>query len=256
MRSMSRFVLLGALAAAASVPTAATAAPTASVKVSPNKGGTLTVGAPATFTAKLTGLARTPLGDGSQRIKAVVAKMPPSLLFNTIPFRECKTATFLQTKSCPSSTKLGTATIIADGGPDVGDITATSELYFGSGFAILARVRSNRPAVIDEAIIGSLRSSTTAGFGLEMYIPLSPILQQPLPGLFPTVKSVDATIKPFTKSVRVPGSSKKVKLPIAGLGPCPSNKKLPFSIGVVYTDSAGVLDTATDAASAFAKCKR
>ncbi len=255
MRPLVRIALAGAVSSLAFAPTAL-GANSLSAKLSPNKGGSVTVAAPTTISINAKTPDRRPTTDGNQKIKAGVAKLPPSLLYNTIPFKECKTTSFLATHRCASSTRLGTAKIIADGGPDVGDINVAVTLYFGTGFSILARVQSSSPAVIDEAIIGDLRSSGASGYGLSMYIPMSPLLQQPLPGLFPTVKSLDAKVKPMTKSTRVPGSRKKVRLPIAGLGPCTGNRNLPFGIDVIYTNAVGIEEIGTDSASGSAKCRR
>lgn len=252
MRPLSRIALLGTLAALVTAP-GAMAANSATATVSPNKGGTVTVGAPVRFKVNLDTPDTVSDPSGNFRLLAIQAKLPVPLLFNTIPFEQCSATTFVASKTCKSSTKLGTATIIADGGPDIGLITAKTDLYFGTGFTVLARVQTDKPAILDEAIIGSLRSSQTTGYGLEMYIPIPKILQEPLTGIFPSVKSVKADFAPPTKSIRVAG--KKVKLPLAGLGPCPSSKKLNFLVNVLYTDSTNASVTKTDGAPAVGKCK-
>ncbi|MFT4035201.1 MAG: hypothetical protein QM679_06470 [Patulibacter sp.] len=256
MRSLSRVALLGALSALAITPAASAA--TLSMKVSPNKRGTLTLGAPTTFTASFSSAERAATTDGSLRLKAIVAKLPDQLVFNPLPFKLCNVATFVATRSCPSATKLGSATITADGGPEVGEITATTVLYLGTGYSVLARVQASRPAVIDEAIVGSLQSSATTtdastGYGLQMYIPVSPTVQMPIDGVFPTVKAFNATIKPPTKKVTVDGVDGKYKMPVAGLGPC---KTLNFQVSALYTDAGGVDTVAQDAAKDSEKCKK
>jgi len=255
MRPLSRIALAGAALSLALAPPAG-AANSLKAKVSPNKGGQLTVAAPTTFRVQAATPDRRPTLDGGQKLKAVVAKLPTQLVYNPIPFKECTAASFLVQRTCPSSTKLGTVKILADGGPSVGDIDVAVTLWFGTGYTILARVQADKPCVIDEAIVGDLRSSGTKGHGLAMYIPVTPLLQMPLPNLYPTIKTIDATVKPMTKRTRVPGSRKKVKLPIAGLGPCTGSKQLNFAIDVQYTNAAGADVTATDSASGSAKCRK
>ncbi|MEH3053398.1 MAG: hypothetical protein PGN13_05220 [Patulibacter minatonensis] len=257
MRPLSRVALLGALAMAVTAPTAS-AATTLDMKVSPKKRGTLTLGAPTTFTAAFASPERASTTDGTTRLKAIAAKLPDQLVFNPIPFTACNVAKFVATKTCPSASKLGTATIIADGGPEVGEITATTTLWFGSGYSILANVKASRPAVIDEAVVGSLQSSATptdasTGYGLQMYIPVTPQIQMPLDNVYPTVKKFDATIKPMTKKVKVDGVKGKYTMPVAGLGPC---KKLNFQINVTYTNAANVDTIATDSAKDTETCSK
>lgn len=255
MRPLSRIALAGAALSLALAPSAG-AANSLSAKFSPNKGGELTVAAPTTITLKAATPDRRPTMDGNQKLKAVVAKLPTEFVYNPIPFKECTSATFLVQKTCPSSTRLGTVDMIADGGPSVGDIDVDVTLYFGTGYTILARVQADKPAVIDETIVGDLRSSGTRGYGLAMYIPVTPLLQMPLPNLYPTVKTIDAKVKPMTKSTRVPGSRKKVKLPIVGLGPCTGSKRMNFGIDVQYTNAAGADVIATDSATGKATCRK
>jgi hypothetical protein len=257
MRSLSRVVLLGALSAVAVAPSAM-AAPTLGVTVSPNKRGTLTLGAPTSFSVKFASPERASTTDGSLRLKAIATKLPDQLVFNPIPFTACKVTSFVASKVCPSSTKLGSAIITADGGPEVGEITATATLYFGSGYSILARVQASKPAVIDEAVIGSLQSSATTtdastGYGLQLYIPVTPAIQVPLDNVYPTVKAFNATVKPMTKKVKVDGVKGKYTLPLAGLGPC---SKLNFQVGVYYVNAAGVDVPNPDVAGASQSCKK
>lgn len=253
MRKLSRIAVLGTVAAAVAAPSAM-AANSATVKLSPNKGGSLTVAAPTTFRVTVN-TPDTPYdASGQTRIKAIKALLPEDLLFNSIPFATCDVQKFLATKICPSATKLGDAVVEADGGPEIQKVMATTELYFGSGFSILARVKSDAPAVIDEPVIGELRSSGVAGYGLQMYIPVPPQIAEPIDRVYPIVKSVTATVKPPTKSVRVPGEKKKVKLPLAGLGPC--SGALAFNVSIVYTDAVGLIDKKVDGASAKASCKK
>ncbi len=258
MRFVSRVALFGALAAVSAAP-AASAASTMTMKVSPNKAGTLTLGAPTTFTAAFQSPDRVSVPDGSVRLKAIAAKLPDQLVFNPIPFKLCNVASFIATKSCPSATKLGTATIVADGGPEIAaPINATTTLYLGTGYSVLARVQASVPANIDEAVVGSLQSSATAtdpsaGYGLQMYIPVTPAIQMPIDNVYPTVKSFSAKITPPTKKVKVDGVKGKYKMPVAGLGPCKGALK--FAIAATYTNAGGLDTVATDSAETTAKCK-
>lgn len=256
MRSLSRVALLGALTAVAAAPVASAA--TLDMTVSPNKRGTLTLGAPTTFTANFASPERNATLDGSVRLKAIVAKLPDQLVFNPIPFKACDAVKFVATRSCPSATKLGEADIVADAGGDLTNLPAKATLYFGSGYSVLARIQATRPAVIDEAVVGQLESSATptdssAGFGLQMYIPVSPSVQMPLDGVYPIVKSFKATIKPMTKKVKVDGVKGKYTMPVAGLGPC---KTLKFRVGAYYTNAGGVDTIAQDVADDSGKCKK
>lgn len=257
MRSLSRVALLGALAAVVAAPTAS-AANSLSMTVSPNKRGTLTLGAPTTFTAKFASPDRVSTTDGSVRLKAIVAKLPDQLVFNPIPFSACKVTSFIATKTCPSATKLGEAKITADGGPEIGVVPATATLYFGTGYSVLAFIQAQKPAIINETVVGSLQSSATetdasTGYGLQMYIPVSPAVQQPIDNVYPVVKSFDATIKPMTKKVKVDGVKGKYTMPVAGLGPC---KKLNFQVGALYTNAGGSATIGQDFAADTQSCKK
>lgn len=253
MRKLSRIAVIGTLAAAAAAPNAM-AANSAVAKLSPNKGGSLTVAAPTTFQVTVKTPDTAYDNTGNTRIKAIKALLPEQLLFNSIGFKYCDTTTFLATKVCPSATKLGDAKVIADGGPDIGQVLATTELYFGSGFTVLARVKSDQPAVIDQPVVGELRSSGVRGYGLQMYIPVPKEIAEPIERVYPIIREVTATVKPPTRSVKVPGEKKKVKLPLAGLGPC--SGKLNFNVSVVYTDAIGLIDKSTDGAPTTASCKK
>jgi hypothetical protein len=255
MRISSRIALLGALAAI--IPAASASASTATFTVSPNKGGTTIVGAPTTFKAAFTG-ATAATTDGNQMLQKIVVDLPTQLVFNTIPFAQCSLATFAASgHTCPSSTKIGSATMTADGGPSVGDIPVVMTMYFGQGFTMLAHVTANKPAIIDEGLVGSLQSSGVAGYGLSMVFPVDQTLQAPLglsASVFPTVKQLNASFKMPTKKVSVKGIKGKVTVPLAGLGPCKG--KLPFRIDVDYTNAANVATTKTDTATSSATCKK
>ncbi|MDQ8043997.1 MAG: hypothetical protein REI11_05295 [Patulibacter sp.] len=261
MRPLSRLLLLGAASALIAAPSAF-AASTLTASVSPNKAGTVVQGNAVGF--KLTGAFPDTPSDqtGNLQLQSIATKLPPALLFNPIPFSYCvgdpvaKTG-FFATNTCPSSSKLGSATVIADGGT-VGPITATTDLYFGAGYAVFARVRASQPAVIDQAVQAKLQSSGTNGYGLELYIPIPQELRQPIAGsaIYPTVKSVTATVSALTKSVKVKGTKGKVKVPLVGLGPCPSGGKLPFEMDVNYTDAGGLNTVKTDVAKSTASCKK
>lgn len=253
MRPLTSLALLGAtamLAVAASPAQAINGS--LKVKASPNKGGSVVLANPSTFTldGKISG--RTPTGDGNQRMHSMFAKLPTQLLFNTLPFKECRTSSFVQTGKCSSSTRLATATVLADGGPDIGVITAKATIYFGTGFSALINVNVDKPAVINEFIVGDLRSSGTQGYGLAMNIPIPASLHTPLPNLHPTVTSVEAKIKTPTKRVKV--GKKRERIPMAGIGTC-KPKKMNFAIDVLY---ANATDTAidTDTMKGSANCRR
>ncbi len=254
MRILSRLLVLGTLTALAATAPSAMAANTAVATLTPNKGGTLLVAAPTTF--KLTVNTPDAIYDnsGNTRIKAIKANLPEQLLFNSIPFKQCVVSDFLATKVCPSATKLGTAVVIADGGPDIGPVQATTDLYFGTGFSVLARIQSDSPAVIDQPVVGELRSSGLRGYGLQMYIPVPPEIAQPIERVYPIVRSVTATVKPPSVSKKVSGFKGKVKIPLAGLGPC--SGKLNFLVNVVYTDAGGQIEKSVDGAATTAKCKK
>jgi hypothetical protein len=266
MRSLPRLAVLGTLAAALVITPSAMAATSLSATVSPNKGGSINLATPTTFGVKATFPDTASDPSGNVRLQSIVAKLPLPLLFNTIPFGTCDAASFTNSKVCSSATKLGTAKIVADGGPDIASpIDATADIYVGTGFSLLTRVQASAPALIDEAVTNArLESSGTAGYGLQMYIPVPQTLQQPIPGVYPTIKSLDATFTPPVKKVTVPGIKGKQKLPLAGLGPCPSSKKLNFRIDINYTDSTGphtdgngqLVPVKTDTAIGAAKCKK
>jgi hypothetical protein len=265
MRSLPRLAVLGTLAAALVVTPSAMAANTLVPTVSPNKGGSINLATPTTFSVKATFPDTVSDPTGNTRLQSIVAKLPLPLLFNTIPFGTCDLASFSNGHVCSSATKLGSAKIVADGGPDTGLINATADIYIGAGFSLYTRVQSSSPALIDEGVTNArLESSGTTGYGLQMYIPVPQTLQQPIPGLYPTIRSLDATFTPPVKKVTVPGIKGKQKLTLAGLGPCPSTKKLNFQVNINYTDATGphtdgngqLISTKTDTASGAAKCKK
>ena len=212
MRSLSRAALVGTVAALA-LPAAASAVPaTLSMTANPAKRGTLTLGAPTTFKVAFASPTRAATTDGNLKLQAIVTKLPDQLVFNPMPFGMCDVDQFVATKTCPSATKMGEAKIVADAGPEVGSVDATATLWFGTGYSVLARVQASRPAPIDEAIIGSLQTSSAKGdpshgFGLALSLPVGPTIQQPLPGVYPVVKSFDATVTPPTKKVKVDSSA-------------------------------------------------
>lgn len=258
MRLLSRAALLGLLAFSAggtAMPSPASAAGTLGVTLSPDKGGSLTVGAPTTFT--LTATTPSVLYDlsGNTRLKAIKANLPEQLLFNTTDFPQCNVAKFLADKVCPKSTQLGTVEMKVDAGPDFPTLVdATAELFFGSGFTMLAFVHATSPAPIDQPVVGELRSSGTTGYGLQIYIPVPEQLSVPIDKVYPVVKSMKAVVTPPTRRVKVPGSTKKVKLPLAGLGSCKG--ALNFSLTIVYSDASGVTEKATDPTATKVKCKK
>jgi len=128
-------------------------------------------------------------------------------------------------------------------------------VYFGQGYTMLAHVTSNQPAIIDEGLVGSLQSSGVSGYGLAMSFPVTPVLQVPLTGVYPTVKTLKASFKMPTAKVSQPGIKGKVTVPLAGLGPCVGGK-LPFRVEVDYTDAGNVKTTLSDVATAAATCKK
>ena len=251
MRPLTRLAVLGTLTALAATPNAF-AANSATAKVT-GKAGSSVVAGPARFQLTVNTPDTPSDPSGNTRIQAIQARLPSTLLFNTVLFGQCSTSGFISNGSCPASTRLGSATLTADGGPDVGIITAKTELYIGTGFAVLARVQTDKPAVIDESIVGSIRSSATQGYGLELYIPVPKSLQEPVPGLFPSVKSVVADFAGPKKKVSVKGFKGKVTVPLVGLGPC--SGKLNFQVNTLYGNAVGNV-TKTDGASTSATCKK
>jgi hypothetical protein len=251
MRPISKLALLGALTATLVAAPAAMAG-TLTVGLKPNKGGTPVVGAPSTITTTLLTPGRAPTTDGNQQITAIEAKLPTQLLFNTIPFSPCNKESFVSSGSCPSASKIGDAVIKADGGPDVGVITSTATMYFGSGFTVLAKVNVDKPTIINDNIVGELRSSGTTGYGLSLYIPVPDDISHPLGTLYPTVTNTVATIKSPVKKTSVKGLKGKTTIPLVGLGPCKG--ALPFQINIKYRNLAGALTD--DGGSGSGKCTK
>lgn len=253
MRILSRLFVLGTLLAATAAPSAM-AENVSVATLSPNKGGTYTAAAPTTFSLTTSTPDSVYDPTGRTRILAVKTNLPEQLLFNSLGFPTCKVTAFLESKICPRNTKLGTAVVQAYGGPDILAVQATADLYFGSGFAILARVRTESPAVIDEAVVGDLRSSLTTGYGLQMYIPVPPAISEPIDRVYPIVRSVTATVRPLNRKVKVPGRKRKLTVPLAGLGPCtgPMN----FEQSIVYGDINGNINGVPDGAATQARCRK
>lgn len=259
MRSLSRVALLGALAAVAAAP-AASAAPSLSHVGEPEQGRHPHPRRADDVHRELR-LARAHLDHRRQRPpQGDRREAPRPARLQPDPVREghLQRGELRRLGQLPSASKLGSATITADGGPEIGEVPATATLFFGSGYSVLARIQASKPAVIDEFVVGKLESSATAtdaslGFGLQMFIPVSPKVQMPLDGVYPTVKTFKATIKPMTTKVRVPGVKGRYTMPVAGLGPC---KTLKFRVGAYYTNAAGVDTIAQDVADSSAKCKK
>lgn len=264
MRLLSRAVLLGTLAATAAAGPAMAADAPLTVSSSGKK-GTLLLGSPTTF--KLNGTFPTiaPTQDGNQRLKSIEAKLPDSLVFNPKATKPCSTASFIANgpTACPASSKLGTTKLLAIGPPEdvQGDITANATLFYGTGFTVLAYAEVDKPSPIKEKIVGELRSSLNQGngasgpanYGLEMYIPITPTLQNPTGSLYPVIKSLaESTVTPpKSKKQKVKGYSGKVSIPLVGLGVCSS---LPFQIALTYGDNAGNT-VRTDTLTGAGKCK-
>jgi hypothetical protein len=257
MRTLSRAALFTTLAAAAMATTAqpAAAVSSAGATLTPNKSGTITVGAPTTIGLNLKTPDRLYDNSGQTRLKAIKVNMPEEMLFNTTGFAQCNVAKFIADKVCPASTKLAEATVMADAGPDFPDLVkATAEIYFGSGFTVLAYLHTETPAVLDIPVVGELRSSATTGYGLQIYIPVPADIAQPLERVYPVIKSMETTVTPPIRSVKLPGDSTKTKLPLAGLGVC--RGKINFQMSTVYTDENALIDKATDSAATTATCKK
>ncbi len=257
MRTLSRAALFTGLAAAASAAIAqpALAANSAGATLTPNKGGSLTVGAPTTIGLSLKTPDRMYDNSGNTRLKGFKVNMPEQMLFNTTGFAQCNVAKFLADRVCPANTKLGTASVMADAGPDFPALVeATAEIFFGSGFTVLAYLHTTSPAVLDVPVVGELRSSGATGYGLQIYIPVPADIAVPIERVYPVIKSMTTTVTPPTRSVKVPGETKKVKLPLAGLGLCTG--ALNFSVTAIYTDALGVIDKAADTAPTKATCKK
>lgn len=257
MRILSRAALLGSflLAGSALAAQPAAAADALTVGLSPNKGGSLTVGAPTTFTLKATTPDVPYDVGGNTQLGAIKVNMPEQLLFNTTGFAQCSVPKFQVDKTCPKDTALGTVKMKVDAGPDFPAlIDVTGELYFGTGFTILAMVHATSPAPIDEPVVGELRSSGVAGYGLQIYIPVPQNLAQPINGVYPVVRSMEAVVTPQTRKTKVPGERKAVKLPMAGLATCKG--ALNFSMSIVYTDANRTTEKTSSPAAYKAKCKK
>ncbi len=253
MRILSRAALLGSLVLAAATAQPAAAADSLTVGLSPNKGGSLLLGAPTTFSIKAL-TPDVPYGnDGNTRLSAIKVNMPEQLLFNTTGFTLCQVSVFMEQRVCPAKSKLGDVDMTVDGGPDFpSPIAATAELYFGSGFTVLAFVHAAEPAPIDEPVVGELRSSRERGYGLQIYIPVPGKLSAPIDNVYPVVRSMDATVTPPTRKVKIDG--KKAVLPLAGLATCKGD--LNFSLSIVYTDANRTTEKTSSPASYKAKCKK
>lgn len=219
-----------------------------SVSVSPARQGSLTLARPTVIKMKLTTPDTLFDASGGTQAESIVFELPEELLFNPAPFAACDIEDFIDTHECPRSTQLGTATIVAYAGPDVGRIVARSKFFFGTGFTVLTKVNVDQPAVIDDALIGSLESSGSRGYGLQMRVPLSLQLRNPIGGIYPVIKYVKATVDPPKKLIRIRG--KQAVLPIAGLGPC---KRLNFRGSVTYSNDV-FTQKRSDRASKTVRC--
>ena len=252
LRHLSRIAALSTAALALAAPVALGAE--GAVELTPNRGGSSTIATPTTFKVTTSQLVTPYDTTGNTRVKAIRALLPEQLLYNTTDFPTCDIEKFLSTKICPAKTRIGSADILADGGPEVGPVAVRASLFYGDGFAILARVQSDVPAYIDEPIVGRLSSAQTKGYGLQMYIPVPPQISQPIDGIFPVVRSVTASVRPPSLKMKVRGMKRKVRVPLAGIGPCRGLMR--FDVGVVYTDGLGLADLITEGAPTTARCRK
>ncbi len=196
MRLLSRAALLGALAAtAAAGPAMAADAPL--TVTSTGKKGTLLLGSPTTFTLKGTFPSITPTLTATPACSRSKPSCPIRSSSTRRPLPVLHARVHGQRPDCLQGN-------LEDRHRDAdrrrpaeevqGDITAKAISTTGTGFTVLSYVDVDKPSPIKEKVIGELRSSVNAGnyktaaqtYGLEMYIPVTPALNNPIGSLYPS----------------------------------------------------------------------
>jgi hypothetical protein len=191
--------------------------------------------------------------------------IPKNVKLSGKGFPSCATATIDQkgADKCPKGSEVGSgsATAVVDN-PRM-DIDFKVRVFNGGGNKITMFLTSD---ILSKALAGTI-SKAPAPYGQKVVVPIPPDVQQPIPGLYPSITGVTAILGPakvtktVTKKVKVKGKrvKKKVKQSyfFASLTGCPANKKHTFGARVDFGPNLnGDPDPATVSAQGTFPCKK
>jgi hypothetical protein len=199
------------------------------ISISPTKAGTKKK--PANVKLKVT-TTTTPKDATAFATRQAVIHFDKNLVFNPGKFKACTAATVQSNESsCPSGSKVGSGSAVGTAIGQTSNLTVSA--YNGSGGKLLLHVTAATPLQIDSVITASLKTDT-GKYGKKLVVPIPDNLQQPVPGVFATLKQFITTVKATSKGV-----------PYVGLAGCPSSKKLSFKGDFTFTDGTSLSATDT-----------
>jgi hypothetical protein len=202
---------------------------TISVKLKPAKAGTKKKPANVNIIVQTD---TTPHDTTAFATKQAVIHFDKNLVFNPKKFKTCSAQTVQADETtCPKGSKVGHGTSIGTALGIVSNLTVSA--FNGPNGKFLLHVTAPGPPQIDGVIVASLKKDK-GKFGYKLVVPIPVNLQQPIPGVF-------ATLKQFITSVK--GTSKGV--PYVGLIGCPKSGKLSFKGDFTYTDGTSKSATST-----------
>ncbi|MDQ8043614.1 MAG: hypothetical protein AAGC46_04805 [Solirubrobacteraceae bacterium] len=215
---MKKIALISAAAAAATLAVAPAAAfadgaPTTqslSVKLTSSKAGTTS--APTAVGLELnTGTTSNDPAGTKQTLSHVKITIPKGIKLNYKAFKACTDPAGL---TCPSNTKIGSGSAVADVYQVQDNIPGTLTPYIGTNNTLLIRTQFTQPAVIDEAL-KAVVSTSGGGYVFDIDVPQD--LQVPIqPTGNQQIRKFDVKFSKLTTKVG------KKTVPLIGLTSCPS----------------------------------
>ena len=168
--------------------------------------------------------------------KEAVIHFDKALIFSPKKFKTCSAAKVQASEtSCPKGSKVGSGSAV---GTAIGQTSNLKVSAFnGPKGKLMLHVTASTPLQIDAVIQASLKKDK-GKYGSKLVVPIPENLQQPVPGVFATLKQFVTSVKATSKGV-----------PYVGLASCPKSKKLSFKGDFTFTD--GTTLSATDTV----KCK-
>jgi hypothetical protein len=203
------------------------------VSLSPTKAGTKQKPAAVKIKVKTT---TNPKDNVPFATREAVIHFDKALVFNPKKFKTCSASKIQASESsCPKGSKVGSGSAI---GTAIGQTSNLKVSAFnGPKSKLMLHVTASTPLQIDAVIQASLKKDK-GKYGYKLVVPIPENLQQPVPGVFATLKQFVTSVKATSKGV-----------PYVGLASCPKSKKLHFGGDFTFTD--GTKLSATDTV----KCK-
>jgi hypothetical protein len=199
------------------------------ISLSPTKAGTKKK--PANVKLKVI-TTTTPKDATPFATRQAVIHFDKNLVFNPGKFKTCTAATVQSNEAaCPKGSKVGSGSAIGTAIGQTSNLAVSA--YNASGSKLLLHVTASTPLQIDSVITASLKADT-GKFGKKLVVPIPDNLQQPVPGVFATLKQFVTTVKATSKGV-----------PYVGLAGCPKSKKLSFKGDFTFTDGTSLSATDT-----------